>query len=151
MGQLDFTKPVRTRDGKKVIIDEVRASGKRPISGHTADDGLHWTWARNGDHCSTYCPCNLVQDVEEKPMLDFTKLENLRTKNGNKVRIYSIDGFGGIYAHGAYYNNDGWSIACWDKETGRNIICSDVGSNLVQVPKTVIMEICISRVKKISK
>ena len=48
--------------------------------------------------------------------LDFTKPDELQTRDGRAVRIYATDGLGIYFVHGAIKNNKGWIQDRWDDE-----------------------------------
>ena len=47
-------------------------------------------------------------------MIDISK--KYKTRAGEDVRIYAVDGGGGSPIHGAVYTNDAWRIMLWDAD-----------------------------------
>lgn len=45
--------------------------------------------------------------------LDFSKPDQLQTRDGRQVRIYATDGMGDYHVHGAIKNEMGWVVEMW--------------------------------------
>lgn len=67
--------------------------------------------------------------------LDFSKPEELQTRDGRQVRIYATDGMGIYCVHGAIKKDDGWVQEKWD-HVGANHHSRDA-CDLVRMPARV--------------
>lgn len=69
--------------------------------------------------------------------LDFSKPEELQTRDGRAVRIYATDGIGNFPIHGAVFTEEKWAIAVWMKDGSfcSTTFCSQ--SDLVRKPRRV--------------
>lgn len=72
---LDLTKPVTTRDGRKVRILCADAPGKWPIIGLMGDDGYPATWTLDGNYSLTSCPDMAKADLINVPEERFVVLK----------------------------------------------------------------------------
>jgi hypothetical protein len=94
--KIDFSKPVQTRDGRKVEILRTGLNGSYPVIGVVTDDAGNetlGTWRFNGDALigvSGNLPGDLVQAKTFDPRKPF------RVKNGTKMRLLADD-FEGDY------------------------------------------------------
>lgn len=57
---LDFTKPVQTRDGRKVVIYTTEAPGTWPVHGRIEGTMEPWCWGRTGTFGIAPSPCDLI-------------------------------------------------------------------------------------------
>jgi hypothetical protein len=68
--------------------------------------------------------------------LDFSKPEELQARDGEAVRIYATDGWGGCPIQGAIFRDGGWMLCKWTHE-GRYLQRGECGSDLVRKPRRV--------------
>lgn len=69
--------------------------------------------------------------------LNFSKPEELQTRDGRTVRIYATDGQGPYAIHGAVLNTEGWTALKWTLD-GRNLNCEmECRNDIVTKPARV--------------
>lgn len=69
--------------------------------------------------------------------LDFSKPEELQTRDGRAVRIYATDGNNAFPIHGAIKNDTRWCVATWT-QNGRIVDdCMIRPSDLIRKPRRV--------------
>jgi hypothetical protein len=68
-----------------------------------------------------------------------SKDKQYKTKEGQEVRIYAIDGEGYWPIHGAIKTKEGWEQNCWKKDGGFNYNDNRSELNLIEiVPKVKV-------------
>jgi len=68
--------------------------------------------------------------------LDFSKPEELQTRNGRPVRIYATDGGGGYPVHGATLNDGVWLVKAW-KSNGLSSTVAEHQLDIISKPKRI--------------
>jgi len=74
---------------------------------------------------------------EERVMISMAK--QYRTKGGNEVRIYAVDGGGYKEVHGAYRDAIGWVLAYW-YDDGKSVRTVDGPYDLIEVKPRIQRE-----------
>ena len=58
------------------------------------------------------------------------------TRDGNKVRLYALDGGGNYPVHGAFFYNDAWCAQSWTEKGRLSMFDTEDEDDLIEAPIT---------------
>lgn len=63
--KLDLTKPLQTKEGKRVTLFQTDGRGKTPLGGYIGDGATRYYWTTSGEHSDF---TKSLENVPEKPL-----------------------------------------------------------------------------------
>lgn len=122
--KLEVGRYYRTRDGHKARIYALDGDGDVVHGAIWFDAWRMVSWDSEGHfyvNSGTESPNDLVAEWEEPKALTFEVGKFYRTRNGEKARVYALDGGAFQTVHGAIWSGGGWCSTTWQENGSRNV------------------------------